>query len=141
MSDPMAQFAQKYGGGMSGSKQNPTQQAIDENKSMFNPTDLAGIAESGEVTPDMTIRQFIEMNGMDVEGPVTQLVEWQMSQMDKADPMNKMKAIAGQGKPPGGANMPTQGQPLGAGSRLPQGRKPAVGPGISGLRSAMQGGM
>lgn len=139
MSDPLLKFKQKYGGGMGG-EQNPTGQAIEENRSMFNPDDLAAAATQGQITPDMTIRQFLEMNGMDVEGPVTQLVEWQMSQMDKADPLNKMKAIAGQGKPAGGANMPMQGQPPGAGSRLPQGRKPAVGAGIGGLKAAMTGG-
>jgi len=140
----MARFAQKYKGGQMGGgmgQNNPTQQAMDETKSMMNPTDLAGIAESGEITPDMSIRQFLEMNGMDVEGPVTQLVEWQMKQMENADPLNKMKAIAGKGgMPQGGANMQPQGQPPGAGSRLPQGRKPAVGTGIAGLRTAMQGG-
>jgi hypothetical protein len=73
---------------------------------------------------------------MDVEGPVTQLVEWQMSQMEKADPLNKMKAIAGKG----GANMPSGGMPPKQGMGMPRGNSPRTGGGIADLQAAMKGG-
>lgn len=135
MSDPsMNQNPMSQLGGKMGAGANPTAQALEENKSFFNPTDLAGMAGKQEITPDMTIRQFFESQGMDVEGPITQLVEWQKSQMQKADPLNKMKAIAGKG----GANMQPGGMPPEAGGG-PVGQ-PQAGGGIGELRSALEGG-
>jgi hypothetical protein len=135
MSDPLAMLGKGSPGmGMGGS--NPTMQTIEENRSMFNPTDLASMKTNGEITPDMTIRQFFESQGLDVEGPVTQLVEWQMSQIQKADPLNKMKAIAGKG----GGNMQSGGMPPSPAGGLPQGNKPQGGGGIAELMAATGGG-
>ena len=141
MSDPMAGFKAKFGKGMggagpSGGPANPTAQVMKEKQSFLNPSDMGAMSADGAITADMSIRQFLESQGMDVEGPVTQLVEWQMSQMENADPLNKMKAIAGQG----GANMQPSGQPPRAGGGLPQGRKPPMGTGLAGLQGAMTGG-
>lgn len=135
-SNPMARLSAQIGNTGGGAPVNPTEQAINDNKSMFNPTDVAGMATNGEITPDMTIRQFFESQGMDVDGPVTQLVEWQMSQMNKADPLNKMKAIAGQG----GANTQPTGAPPAPPGGLPMGNQPPGGAGIAGLKAALQGG-
>ncbi|MFA5376774.1 MAG: hypothetical protein WC455_13580 [Dehalococcoidia bacterium] len=144
MSDPLASFKAKFGkgsgvpggGGPSGGSGDPTQQIMKEKQSFLNPSDMGAMAADGAVTADMSIRQFLESQGMDVEGPVTQLVEWQMKQMENADPLNKMKAIAGQG----GANMQPSGQPPAPAGRMPQGKKPAMGAGLSGLQGAMMGG-
>jgi len=143
MSDPMQGFAAKFGKGAGGA--GPTGgtggsggagQIMKEKQSFLNPSDMGAMSADGAITADMSIRQFLESQGMDVEGPVTQLVQWQMSQMENADPLNKMKAIAGQG----GANMQSAGQPPRAGGGLPQGRKPAMGAGLAGLQGAMTGG-
>jgi len=108
---------------------------IRENRSMFNPTDASMMAQEGEIRPDMSIREYFATLGVDVEGPVTQLIEMAKGQMQKADPMNKMKAIAGgppQGQPPMGG--PPQGQP----PQMPQGRAPQPTPGMGGLLKQMR---
>lgn len=115
---------------------NPTQQAIEDTRSMLNPTDLAAIKQEGEITPDMSIRDFFQTQGIDVDGPVSQLVEWNMKQIENADPLNKMKAIASSG---GGENEQVANPAPGT-TRFPQGRKPAVQMGLQGLRTALQGG-
>ena len=107
---------------------------IREQRSMFNPTDASMMAQEGEIRPDMSIREFFASKGIDVEGPVTQLVEMAKGEMQKADPMNKMKAIAG-GPPQG---QPPQGPPqMGQSPQMPQGRRPQQAPGMGGLLNQM----
>ena len=103
--------------------------AIKQNQSMFNPVDGAMMKQTGEITPDMSIREFFAKKGVDVEGPITQLIEMGKAEMQKADPMNKMKAIAGGPKP----GMPPHGQP----PQMPQGRGPQPAPGMGGLLKQM----
>lgn len=90
-----------------------------QNRSVMNPADLAMMKEEGEITPDMTIRDYFAKLGVDVDGPVVQLVELGKSQMQKANPLNKMQAIAKgprmgqpQGQPP---TMQPQAPPEAAG--------------------------
>jgi hypothetical protein len=99
------------------------------NRSVFNPTDMSMMAQEGEITPDMPIREYFAKLGVDVDGPISQLVEMAKGQMQKADPLNKMKAIAG-GPQQG---MPPQGQP----PQAPQGRVPQQAPGMGGLLKQM----
>jgi hypothetical protein len=73
-----------------------------DNMSIFNPADAAAMKESGEVNAQTTIRDFFASKGVDVDGPISQLVQFAGDQVQKANPMNKMKALAGQGAPPGG---------------------------------------
>ncbi len=72
--------------------------AVKQNMSIFNPVDATAMRESGEITPQTTIREFFASKGIDVDGPVTQLVQFVQDQAQKAQPINKMKAIAGQGQ-------------------------------------------
>lgn len=94
-----------------------------QNRSMFNPTDMSMMKQEGEITPDMTIRDYFSKLGVDVDGPVTQLIEMGKQQMQKANPLNKMQAIAGG---------PKMGQPQGQPPPMPQGGPPEA-PGMSGL--------
>lgn len=71
--------------------------------SVFNPTDQAMLKQSGTITPDMKVRDYFGMLGIDVDGPVTQLVEAFKGQMKKANPIEKMRSISGgpgMGQPP-----------------------------------------
>jgi hypothetical protein len=70
------------------------QSPVSKNMSMANPMDAAMMGASGQVTPDMTIRDFFKQQGVDVDGPVTQLVEMAKKQMANANPMTKMRNIA-----------------------------------------------
>jgi hypothetical protein len=96
--------------------------------SIFNPADAAMMKQEGSLNPDMSVRQFLETQGIDVEGPVTQLLKFAKDQIDKAKPVNKMAAIAGQAAAP----LP-QGIPQGA----PQGQAMG-GPGLGGLLSNLK---
>jgi hypothetical protein len=49
---------------------------------------------SGQVSPDMTIRDFFQKQGIDVDGPVTQLVDFAKKQVANANPLTKMRNIA-----------------------------------------------
>jgi len=100
--------------------------ALKDNMSIFNPADAAAMKESGEITAQTTIRDFFASKGVDVDGPITQLIQFAGDQAQKANPMNKMKAVAGQGAPPGmPPGMPPGGQ---------QGPPPDLGSMLSKLR-------
>jgi len=103
-------------------------QTLQNNRSVFNPVDASVMAQEGEISPDMTVREYFAKLGVDVEGPVSQLIDMAKDQMQKADPLNKMKSIAG-GPTPG----PKMGQPgIGQPPQMPQGRAPEA-PGLGGL--------
>jgi hypothetical protein len=72
-------------------------QSMDENLSIMNPQDAFLMAEKGMLRKDMTIRELFSGLGVDVEGPVTQLSDMIQRETQKANPLNKMKAIAGSG--------------------------------------------
>ncbi len=101
---------------------------IKENQSMLNPADLAGMQPG--MKPGGTVRDFLGSVGIDVDGPVEQLVEFGKKQLAGAKPMDKMRNIASQGMPPGG---PPPGGPPGP----PPGGPPAGGP--QGMDSLLNG--
>ena len=74
-------------------------------RSAANGVDLASMVGSGAIGKDQTIREFMQGLGINVDGPVTQLVEWQQKQMAMKKPIDKMPAMASQG-PQQGANPP-----------------------------------
>jgi hypothetical protein len=101
--------------------------AMKQNMSIFNPTDATIMRESGQFNPNMTVRDFFAQNGVDVDGPVIQLLKFVKDQAQKANPLNKMKAMAGGGP---------QGQP----PQAPQGMPPgAPQEGLGGLVKQMRG--
>ena len=125
------------GGGMGPSAQrmptgnaNQAATAIRQNRSMANPTDAAALMQTGDIQPNMTIAQFFGKFGIDVnKDPVTKLAQFTQDQLSKANPMNKMSAIAGApsspGAPPGPGGSP--------------GPAPGGSPAPGGLAALMQG--
>lgn len=112
MSDPRIQMgARPMGGAPAGGapKGNAGQAAtaIRQNRSVFNPGDVAAMGQTGDLAANMTIAQFFQKFGIDVnKDPITKLQQFAQDQMQKADPMNKMSAIAGQSGQPGGSPAP-----------------------------------
>jgi hypothetical protein len=104
--------------------------ALGQNASLFNPTDLAATKQATDagkgpfagMDENSTVRDFLGQLGIDVDGPVSQLIQFSKDQMGKADPLNKMENIAGAGPAGAGAGPPPM--PPGA----PQGQ-----PGLEGL--------
>jgi len=82
---------------MPGPAQKNVSEAMDENLSIMNPQDAFLMAEKGMLRPDMTIRELFSGLGVDVEGPVAQLADMVQRETQKANPLNKMKAVAGAG--------------------------------------------
>lgn len=104
-----------------------TEEVLRSKKSIFNPADMAMAKEEGVL--EMPIREFFAMNGVDVDGPMSQMVKFVAEQAKNADPLNKMQAIA--------RSQPPQ-DPLEAGQAPPpQGGKPAPGGGGDPLERLM----
>jgi hypothetical protein len=99
-----------------------------KNLSMANPTDSILMKASGMVTPKTTVREFFEMQGVDVDGPVTQLTALAKKQFENANPINKMKNIAADTALQKGGQPPTQ-----------PGVKPMVAPPGQPAPSGMEG--
>lgn len=112
------------------------QDPMSANRSPLNPTDMAFMQKSGQVSADMTFGQFMEQSfGIKYEDPLQVAVDKMKKNVDNADPMKKMQNIAGAGGPPGGGINPPQG---GARPPMPQGRKPTVqSGGLEGLMGQM----
>jgi len=96
--------------------------AMKSNMSIMNPVDMAGMKSPnhpGYIDPQKTtVRQYFQQNGVDVDGPVIQLVKFAQDQAGKANPIQKMRNISGQGGGSPGGMPPPQpqagGQPGGA---------------------------
>lgn len=81
---------------------------VEKNLSPFNPNDLAAMKGSGRFTPDMTVRDYFGQLGVDVDGPVTQLVQLAQKGMENASPLGKMKNISADMQGSAGARPPAQ---------------------------------
>ena len=83
------------------------QDPVQANKSLFNPADASLMKQSGEISQDMTVRDFMQTMGIDVDGPVTQLFDAagpMSKQMQNKGGISKMQNIAqgaGPSAPPG----------------------------------------
>lgn len=89
---------------------------IRDNASFMNPADLAMKKQEGGIQPGMTVRAFLEQQGIDVEGPIDQLTKFALKQSQNKNMRGKAQSMAG-GQPPGGP--PPGGPP--AGPPQPQG--------------------
>ena len=133
MSDmPMPQGMPPQGQPMGGGRQ-PS--PVMSNLSALNPTDAKLIGQNSGITPNMTVRDFLSQQGIDVDGPVTQLADLAKKQMANANPMNKMRNIAADSSLKPGGQPPTM-----------PGVKPMVAPpgqpapaGMEGLLSKLGG--
>jgi len=85
---------------------------------MLNPTDMAQKVSRGDVSQQMTVRDFLAQMGVDVDGPVSQLAQALQKQSQMANPLNKIRMAGGRGAP---APMPPRGA-------APVGRPPMVPP-------------
>ena len=93
-------------------------QAMRQNESVLNPTDMAMKATRGEVRPDMTIREFYQTLGLDVDRNTMKDLGAALAQQGKnANPLNKVQAMARPGGPPGAP--PGGAPPMGAQSGAP----------------------
>lgn len=115
---------------------------LKDNMSVYNPVDIAAMKTPGNpgyVDPEQTtIRDFFAQKGVDVDGPVSQLIKFAQGERKKANPIQKMQGIA-KGSPSGGAFPDMAGEAANPGmeNRDPRGLKPEVG--IDELRKMMGG--
>jgi hypothetical protein len=108
---------------------------VNDNLSSLNPEDAKLQFASGQIRPDMTIREFFQGKGIDVDGPISQLTDFLGQQKQMADPMMKMRKIAADTALQKGGQPPTM-----------PGVKPMVSPpdqpspaGLQGLMNRMGG--
>lgn len=60
------------------------------NASIFNPVDVATMKQKGTISPDMTVRDFLtNVLRVDIEGPVSQLIEAGRSQLQNRTGVGK----------------------------------------------------
>lgn len=84
---------------------------MDAQRSLLNPTDLSNAASSGQIDPrKTTIRQFFAQQGVNVDGPLIELLKLYQGERSKANPLEKMKALAPEQGPPAPPQAPA-GQP------------------------------
>jgi hypothetical protein len=83
-----------------------TEDILRQGRSPFNPTDIAMEVQDGNLDQKMSVGDFLERIGIDVNGPMSQLQTFMGRGLRNADPTNKMKDIAAaKGQP---QNTPTQ---------------------------------
>ena len=105
----------------------PPKDAMEANRSVMNPMDMAAMSQKGQVSQDMTVKDLIEkVFKVPMDAPVSALTEAIKRQGMNQNNMGKMQAMAGQ--PQGSAMGPRNGSgPQGAmANRMPQGRPSAV---------------
>lgn len=112
--------------------------AIDANRSVMNPVDMAAMAQNGTVKSDMTVRDLIEkVFKIPIDAPVSALVEAIKRQQQNQTGIGKAQAMA---TPVGSAMGPRNGTgPNGsmANSMPPQGGQPM--PSKQGISDLMGG--
>ena len=120
------------GGGRPAPGPQDVQSKLQGSMSMFNPTDAAMMKK--QIDPKMTLRQFFESQGYNVD--TTTLIQFAQDQAQKAQPVNKAKAMGGQplSQSPG---QPSMG--MGSPSAAPVGgpQEPSLGGALKGMRNQM----
>jgi hypothetical protein len=96
----------------------PGKDPIKNNMSMLNSVDAAAMKGPMQQNIDnMSLGQFIESLGMDLEGPATQLVEFGKKQAENGSMPGKMKNIGG-GVPGSGSPVPPTTPPAQQGGTM-----------------------
>ena len=113
-------------GGMPPGPQPPTARpqpnAMNQNRSIMNPTDMAAMTQTGTVNPNMTVKDLIEkVFGVPIDAPVSALTEAIKRQGQNKTGIGKMGAMAQGAGPQMGQPTPPPMQ-----NRMPQGRPSAV---------------
>jgi len=104
--------------GMGAGDAEATSGRVNANKSALNPMDASMMKQDGEIDPNMPIRDYLQKFGIDVEGPVSQLLEMYKNEKQKAGMQGKMGAIAGgpgMGQPSPAPRSPAPAPPGGGG--------------------------
>lgn len=106
---------------------------IEQNKSVFNPTDMASMVSSGQVQQGMTVKDLIEkVFRVPIDAPARALVDAVKKQAQTKDMPGKVQAMAQQGQ--GGAPPQRPGQPPARPAGPPrQGQGPAPRQGLEDL--------
>ena len=99
--------------------------------SIMNPMDGLRHAARGRIRPDMSVREALEVMGVDLEGPITQLQSTTRNMVQNATMEGKIRGAGAPGGAPGGVpgGAPRAPSP---GSAPPMGGAPGQG-GISSL--------
>ena len=106
----------------------PPKDAMEANRSVMNPMDMAAMSQKGQVSQDMTVKDLIEkVFKVPMDAPVSALTEAIKRQGMNQNNMGKMKAMAQQ---PSRQQRPAMGPQNGQGpqsaNRMPPGRPSAV---------------
>jgi hypothetical protein len=123
MGDPMGAM----GGGMQGGMP-PGAGPVQKNLSAMTPGGAALMAASNPITPGMTVADYLQKMGIDVNGPVQQLIDFAQKQQQNANPINRMRNIAADTALQKGGQPPAQ-----------PGVKPMVAPPAQPSPTGMQG--
>jgi hypothetical protein len=84
-------------------------------RSVLNPNDMAMMVQSGELSPETTVEEYLGMLGLTPQSTLAELSAVGMKQMKNADPVGKMQTLAGRGQPSAGPAAPAP-QPLAGGA-------------------------
>jgi hypothetical protein len=95
-------------------------ETVQKMQSIFNPVDIAGMLQRGEITPQTRFIDLLAKMGIGPDDTLADVVQKTVAERRKALPVQKMKAIAQAG--PGGP-MPQPAQPGMPNSQA--GRRPA----------------
>ena len=107
---------------------------VDPTDSAFNATDVAKNARIGRITPDMTIREYFQVNGMDVDrNTVADLAQWAQKQAQQRTTLGKIQSAGASPLPSGG---PPPRMPAGQGAPSPMGGGPT--PPAGGMEGIMR---
>lgn len=108
-------------------------QVMENMRSPMNKTDMAAMMQQAQEAPidptRMTVRELFAKQGIDVDGPVTQLLQKAKQDMSNADPAMKAQAMANaapvpnplKGRGPGGPPPGPGGMPEDPMARLMEG--------------------
>jgi hypothetical protein len=100
--------------------------ALLDNRSFFNPADLAMMVQSGELSPETTIEEYLGMLGLTPQNTMQDMAMVMQKQMKLGSPIGKMQAIAAAGQPgqaPPGAPQAGPAGPPPTPGRRPEGQE------------------
>jgi len=110
--------------------------AISQNMSAYNPSDAAMMAQSGQISKDMTVADLItKVFKVPLTAPASALVGAMKTQLGNRNMAGKAKSMSG--APPTGA--PMQGRQAPPSSPSPMGAPPAAGGGMAELMERVGG--
>lgn len=109
---------------------------MERNRSVLNPRDAAYMKKSGQISQNMTVADFVQnVLKTPLDAPFPQLIVNLRKLAENKDSLGKARNIAAEAGGP-----PATGGPRGVPENpMPQGRKPAVSEGLSGLMAGMGG--